>query len=339
MSAQAPMLKSYEFRREREATWTELEQLIELVNKRGIQALTAQQLARLPHLYRATLSSLSVARTISLDRNVVEYLENLATRAYFCVYGTKRHLRAAVWEFLAWRFPAAVRRFKWPIVMSAALLILGVVAGFLITVGNEDRFYTFVSEDYAGGRGPHASTAELKQVLYDEHDFGDVLGTFAASLFTHNARIGILCFALGFLIGLPTMLLLFTNGLILGAFAALYHGRGLSVDLWGWLLPHGVTELGAVVLCGGAGLVLAQALVFPGRDTRLRSIAERGRGAGTVVIGSVVMFFIAGLIEGLFRQLVTHVPTRYAVATATVVLWALYFGFAGRARASAEDDG
>lgn len=329
-------LKSLEFRREREPIWRELETLLDAAQKQGFEALTPEELARLPHLYRATLSSLSVARAISLDLNVVEYLESLAGRAYFYVYGTHRHLREVLAEFFLYRFPAGVRRFGWYIALAALVMLLGVATGFFITLDNQDRFYTFVDEEYAQGRSPAASTSELRAVLYEEHDAGDALATFAAFLFTHNAKIGILAFALGFMAGLPVMLLMFTNGLVMGAFAALYHARGLSVDLWGWLLPHGVTELFAVVLCGGLGLVLAQAVVFPGRYTRLRNLALRGREAGVVMIGAVLLFFVAGLIEGLFRQLVTDVTVRYCVAAASAVLWLGYFGFVGRGRERAE---
>jgi uncharacterized membrane protein SpoIIM required for sporulation len=333
---QSVSLKSFEFRREREATWEELERLIELVDKRGLRALTAEQLTRLPSLYRSTLSSLSVARSISLDRNLLEYLESLAARGYFAVYGTRRHLIETFRDFFAWRFPAQVRRFRWHVAVAALFLALGALAGFLITVDNPDRFYTFVDPAYADDRGPAASTAELRSALYDRGDVGDALATFASFLFTHNARIGMLAFAVGFLAGLPVFLLLFQNGLLLGAFGALYQSRGLSVDFWGWVLPHGVTELLAVILCGGAGLVLAQALVFPGRSTRLRNLAAAGRRAAVIVIGAVVLFFIAGLIEGIFRQTVQSVPVRYAVAVATAAFWIYYFGWVGRRRAAVE---
>jgi uncharacterized membrane protein SpoIIM required for sporulation len=328
----AVTLRSFEFRREREATWVELEQLLALIEQKGLRRLAADQMIRLPLLYRATLSSLSVARSISLDRNLLDYLESLAARAYFAVYGTRRHLREAVADFLAWRFPAAVRRFRWHLALAAAFLLLGALAGFFITAENPDRFYTFVDAELAGGRGPSASTAELRGVLYDEGSVADALAGFASFLFTHNARIGMFAFALGFLAGLPVFLLVFTNGLMLGAFGALYASRGLSLDFWGWVLPHGITELGAVVLCGGAGLVLAQALVFPGRSTRLRNLAAGGRRAAVVVIGAVVLFFIAGLIEGIFRQTVHSVPVRYGVAAFTAVWWIFYFGWVGRRR-------
>jgi len=169
--------------------------------------------------------------------------------------------------------------------------------------------------------------------LYDEGEgIPGALAILASFLFTNNARVGILAFALGFALGLPAIFLLFTNGLMLGAFAALYHGRGLSVDLWGWILPHGVTELLAIILCGGAGLVLAQCLIFPGEYSRLRNLARGGREAALVVIGAVVMFFAAALIEGFFRQMVQSVPVRYAVVLLTAGFWIWYLGFCGRER-------
>jgi len=82
-------LKSYAFRRERERTWRELEVLVAKTESGGVRSLTPNEVMRLPGLYRASLSSLSVARSISLDRNVLEYLEALAARAYFCVYGAR----------------------------------------------------------------------------------------------------------------------------------------------------------------------------------------------------------------------------------------------------------
>ena len=330
---QATALKSSEFRRERESSWTELEGLVQIVEKRGTRQLTARELNRLPQLYRATLSSLSVARAISLDRNLLHYLESLAGRAYYCVYGPKRHVRETVGDFFATRFPAMVRRYKWFMAVSFLCMILGTTAAFVMTADDPDRFYSFVPQSYSAGRGPGASTAFLRRGLYDGNESAlEGLGAFATALFTHNARVGMLAFALGFAAGLPVIYLMFQNGLILGAFAALYHSRGLGLDLWGWLLPHGVTELGAVVLCGGAGLILGQSLVFPGTYTRLQNLAIRGRDAGVIVLGAVVMLFIAGLIEGFFRQLVTSIVIRYSVVLISVLLWGAYFGWCGRAR-------
>ena len=97
------VMKSVEFRPERESTWNELEATIAFADDKGLRALGADALARLPHLYRATLSSLSVARSISLDRALVDYLESLVGRAYFVVYGTRQHVRRQLADFFTWK--------------------------------------------------------------------------------------------------------------------------------------------------------------------------------------------------------------------------------------------
>ena len=323
-------MKSLEFRREREGSWMELESLIARVEAWGLGTLTAAELSRLPVLYRATLSSLSVARAISLDANVVEYLESLAARAYVCVYGAKRPPLEAARRFLAVRFPATVRALRKHLALSAALLLLGTVTGLGLTATDPNRFYALVDEDYAAGRTPASTTEELRQALYDDKHPADLLGAFAMYLFTHNARIGMLCAALGFAAGVPVMLLLFTNGLLLGAFAALYQERGLGIEFWAWILPHGVTELLAVVLCGAAGLAVGESLLFPGRHTRIVNLGRRGREAGVVVLGAVLMLLLAGLVEGIFRQTVHDVFLRLSVAILSAVFWAVYFARVGR---------
>lgn len=334
-AATAPLrtMRSVEFRREREATWRELEYLIAEAESRGLRKLSAEQLGRLPHLYRATLSSLSVARSISLDRALTAYLENLVGRAYFVVYGTRQALRRQIADYFAWQLPATIRRARWHLLVAFVVALAGGVAAFQLTSSDMDYYYAFTGE-MAQGRTPASTTAELRAGLYDDGGGGTaVLTTFAAELFSHNARIGILAFALGFVAGLPTLLLLFYNGLVLGSFTALYHARGLGVDIWGWLLPHGVTELLAVILCGAAGFLLAHGLVFPGTKPRLDSLRERGRDAATIVVCAVMMLFVAGLIEGIFRQVVTNVAVRYTVAASTAAWWIYYFGFVGRRRA------
>ncbi|BDG04582.1 stage II sporulation protein M [Anaeromyxobacter oryzae] len=325
-------LKSAAFRAEREASWRELEALVAAVEKGGVGALDPRALARLPALYRAALSSLSVARAISLDRNVLDYLESLCGRSYLAVYGTRRHLRDALADFFVRRFPRAVRAHRWHLLVSWALILAGAVAGFALTRADPERFYAFVDAAYAQGRGPASSTESLREVLY-AHDEGAarMLKTFAMFLFSNNARVGLLCFAIGFAGAVPAGLLLFSNGLVLGAFGALYHSRGLSLDFWGWILPHGITELTAVALCGAAGLAIGQALVFPGREERLAGLARRGRDAGVLALGAVALFFCAALVEGLFRQLVHAVPVRYAVALGSLGVLYAYLFTSGRA--------
>jgi uncharacterized membrane protein SpoIIM required for sporulation len=326
-------LKSAQFRREREAAWKELEMLVAQVEKTGLRSLGAGDLERLPSLYRSAVSSLSVAQAISLDRSLLDYLTALVGRAYLCVYGTKAGAGETFLGFFRRRFPAAVRAHALFLAAAVFLFGLGILTGWRLTWSDPERYYSLVDEEMAQGRDPAASTEELRAVLYDGSETsGSLLGLFATFLFTHNAKIGILCFALGFVAGLPVLYLLFSNGLTLGAMAALYQRRGLGLEFWAWILPHGVTELTAVCLCGAAGLVLGTSLVFPGPHTRLRNLALRGRRASVLILGAVAMFLIAGLIEGIFRQRVHSLMLRWLVTFATSALWIAYFIFTGRDR-------
>ena len=275
-------LKSSEFRREREGQWLVLEALVQQVEQQGLRRLDAEDLAKLVLLYRAALSSLSVARSISLDRNLLAYLEGLTARAYFVVYGTQPSAREPVAHFFAVRFPSAVRRFRWHLLAATLLFALGVLAAWGLVARDMDRYYTFVPSYYSQGRVPSAPTDSLRHWLENEKSIPSAtLGTFASMLFVHNAGIGMLCFALGFAAGLPVFWLVFTNGLILGAFGALYHSRGLDAEFWSWVLPHGITEILAVLLCAAAGLALGQSLVFPGHSARLVNLARRGARGGS----------------------------------------------------------
>jgi uncharacterized membrane protein SpoIIM required for sporulation len=317
-------LKSAQFRREREAAWRELEELLARQDKGGLKSLTAAELNRLPVLYRSAISSLSVATAISLDKNLLDYLTALVGRAYIAVYGAKRRPGEAIVEFFSRRFPAVVRRYFVFVLAAYALMGLGVLTGYRLTLADPAQFYSLVSATEAQGRNPEASTKELRDILYLGGEKNN-LSVFAAFLFTHNSKVGMLCFALGFAAGVPVIYLLFNTGLSLGALAALYETRGLGPELWAWVLPHGVTELSAVCLCGAAGMVIGSSLIFPGRHTRLRNLALHGREVALLAVGAVSMFLVAGMIEGLFRQLVHDVTVRWSVAVVTLVFWSWYF--------------
>lgn len=335
MHGEAP-LRSVQFRREREAAWLELEALVDQAEKKGLRSLRADQLERLPSLYRGAAGALSVARAVSLDRSLLDYLTALVARSSLCVYDVSgRSGAGAVFlRFFRHGFPAAVRaqaRF-----LAAALLVfgLGLLTGWGLTWRSTDRerYLSLVGAELAHGRDPAASTEELRRLLYERREpDASKLGLFSVSLFAHNVKIGFLCFGLGLAAGLPVLYLLFAHGLTLGALAALYQTRGLGAEFWAWLLPHGVTEILALCLCGGAGLALGTGLIFPGPSTRLHSLARRGRPASLLVIGAVALFLIAGLLEGVFRQAVHNQAARWLVSLATLLFWTLYLFFAGRA--------
>jgi len=318
------VLKSHRFRREREADWQRLEDLLDRFEGGRRSTLTNDEIIAIPVLYRATLSSLSVARAISLDKGLLEYLESLCTRAYFCVYGTRTTVIERLASFFADEWPRAVQSIWRETLFAGAITLLGAFVAFVLVQHSPDWFGTFIPEGLAQGRGPSASTTELRETLFGKHG-ANGLTVFATFLFTHNAQIAILAFALGFACCLPTALLMAYNGMMLGALFAVFLQHGLAPEFGGWVLIHGVTELFAVTLAGAAGFRIGWALAFPGERSRLEALTQAGREAAIVMAGVIVMLGCAGLLEGFGRQLITSTVARYAVALTTAFLWGVFF--------------
>jgi uncharacterized membrane protein SpoIIM required for sporulation len=278
------------------------------------------------------MSSLSVARSISLDANLLSYLESLATRAYFVVYGVRDRFGALVRQFIQRDFPAAVRATSGPIFLAFLLLVAGIWTGWAVTAADSEWFEAFISSEMASGRTPYASREQLESYLFAAGQQGaaEAFLGFAAMLFDNNARVGILCFALGALFGAPVVLLMFANGLPAGALFAVHAKQGLTVEFLGWLSIHGTTELLAVFLCAGAGFHLGGAMLWPGRRTRLRALADHGRRAAVLLVGAVAMLVVAALLEGFARQLITSTSIRLGIGILVLAAWLGYFFFCGR---------
>jgi uncharacterized membrane protein SpoIIM required for sporulation len=318
-------LKSKRFREERQDVWKEMEALLQRIEARSVRGLSDEELIKLPRLYRSTLSSLSVARSTSLDQSVVTYLESLSTRAYYVIYGSQQRLRDRVYSFFTRDWPLAVQSTWKDLAASSFIFALGMLIGFVLVTNNPDWFYSFMSADMASGRTPAASEEYLRSTIYgyDSDDGG--LGLFAASLFSNNSGVAIFAFALGFAFALPTVVLLLYNGLSIGAFIAVFVSKGLGFEIGGWLSIHGTTELFAIALAGAGGCLIGRAVAFPGEMTRMESLRSKADQAAIILGGVVVMMLVAGLLEGFGRQLIDTDWVRYTVGGIMLTFWMLYF--------------
>ncbi|MEM9691466.1 MAG: stage II sporulation protein M [Myxococcota bacterium] len=330
-------MRTVEFRRRREADWARLESMVDRVLKRGLNRLSDAELEELPRLYRGVLSSLSVARKTTLDRALVQYLEALAARSYLAVYAARRSRTGDLWRALFEEVPRRLRTMKVDLAMSIAITGVGVIVAWTLVSADPGWYFMFVAPGLAGDRDPSASTEVLRTALYEGGGEAGLVN-FASSLFAHNTGIALLAAALGFAAGIPTALLLFTNGLMLGAFLQLYASRGLLFPLLGWLLPHGIPEIGAIVLCGAVGLHWGRAVVAPGRFTTAVALGQAGRRGSLIVLSCVGLLALAGVIEGIFRQVVLDDRVRWALAAFNGAWFFLWLSLGGRRAPSARRD-
>lgn len=321
---EAAALRSDRFRLEREADWKRLETIVTYMEKGRLRKLSDDDVLALPVLYRTVASSLSVARETSLDAASLAYLEGLVQRAWFIVYGPRTSLGGWLKRFLGGGWSASVRAIGPDIAIALAVMVAGGIVGWLLVVGDAEWYHALVPGQFADTRVPGAS----REVLYDTlfgNDGGSAFAAFAASLFSNNAQVAILAFALGFAFGIPSLMLLIHNTATLGAMLWLYHGQGLLVEFIGWLSIHGTTELFAILLAGAAGLHIGRSMAFPGDRPVLQATAEAGRRAAQVMVGVVLMLIVAAMLEGFARQLVDNTLGRFAVGGFMLAFWCAYF--------------
>lgn len=317
-------LRSDRFRLQREADWQRLEAIVQRMEKGRLRGISDEDLLALPGLYRTVASSLSIARETSLDAATLAYLEALVQRAWYVVYGP----RSSLWEwlrgFLGGGWSAAVRAIGFEIVVALLVMVAGTVVGWLLVSHDPEWYFALMGREMAGERVPGASAEALRGTIFG-HSEKNGMSVFAAQLFSNNAQVSILAFALGFALGIPSLLLLVHNLAGLGAMGWIYYKAGLLTDFAGWISIHGTTELFAILLSGAAGLHVGRAIAFPGNRPVLTATAEAGRRSALVMTGVVLMLVVAALLEGFARQLVDLTPARFAVGGFMLLAWCAYF--------------
>lgn len=319
----AAALRSDRFRQEREPDWKRLDAIVTSIEKGRLRALSDDDLLALPVLYRSAASSLSIARETSLDAATLAYLDALVQRAWFQVYGPRQGFGHWLRGFLGGGLSRAVRELGSDLAIAFALMVAGTIAGWLLCRSDPDWYFTLFPAE-GDPRVPGATRAVLYNSLFGGEN-QDGLSAFAAYLFSHNAQISILAFALGFAFGIPSLMLLVQNTATLGAMLWLFNSQGLLPEVTGWLSVHGTTELFAILLSGAAGLHIGRAIAFPGNRSVLDAAAIAGRRAATVMAGVVLMLIVAAMLEGFARQLIGTTPSRLTVGGAMLVFWLWYF--------------
>lgn len=317
-------LRSDRFRLERENDWRRLEAIVTAMEKGRIASVSDADLLALPVLYRTAASSLATLRETSLDAATLAYLEHLVSRAWFQVYGPRKSLFGWLREFVLGGWSRAVRAIAPDILITLGVMVAGVIVGWLLVASDVEWFYRLVPSGPGEARVPGASREQLAQTLGTESGIGG-LSTFAAYLFSNNAGVCILAFALGFAFGIPSLMLMVHNMALLGALLWLFDGQGLLIELSAWLSVHGTTEIFGILLSGAAGLHIGRSMAFPGDLSVLDAAAAAGRRAALVMVGVVFMMIIAALLEAFPRQLVAGTGQRFAIGGAMLAFWLAYF--------------
>jgi uncharacterized membrane protein SpoIIM required for sporulation len=302
--------------------WEELEIILAKLDASPEQPMTLPEVRRLHYLYERCSAGLANLDTFSTEPRLRTLLESLVSRAYGEIHETRPPLRLR-WKMAVYAFPRAFRRHRGAFRLAVGITILGSAFGWFAV--HQDPQSKAVLMPFPGLMvSPKDRVAMEESSKLDR--LSGVKATFSAELMTHNIQVAVLTMASGVTWGIGTLILLFYNGVILGAVGADYVGTGQSAFLLGWLLPHGSVEIPAILLGGQAGLILAGALIGWGsglpRAARLRAVAA---DLFTIVAGAACLLVWAGLIEAFVSQYHQPVlPYELKIAFGACELMALF---------------
>lgn len=303
--------------------WEDLESLVER-GRKSVRRLSPAERQQLDSLYRRTTIHLARVSTRTRNQNLIAHLNGLTAAAHSLIYlPPRKGVFAGTVDFVYQGFARAIARNWRSHGLSALLLVGGALLGYFAAMS--DPLLAHALWPTQDVRQPGSTRDQLLAVLRGGREQGSGLKfIFASFLFQHNLKVGLLALATGFLAGVPTIILMLFNGMMLGVFVAIHHQAGIHAEMWAWLLPHGVTELGAIVLCGGVGLMLGAAVIRPGHHSRNRALQLAGRESALICIGVAAMLLAAAIIESFVRQSHWSTETRLVFAAATGVFWAIY---------------
>jgi uncharacterized membrane protein SpoIIM required for sporulation len=151
---------------------------------------------------------------------------------------------------------------------------------------------------------------------------------------TNNIRVTILAVALGVTAGIGTAVVLISNGMMIGGLAGAATNSNVDFLFWSVILPHGILELSAICIAGGAGLLIARAIYAPGDLSRRDALKLAGNEAAQLLAGVAVMLVLAGLIEGFITPTALPPAFKMAFALLTGVFMTAYLFAKPRAAAS-----
>ncbi len=312
-------------------TWTELEKLLDRLEADAYAPMSLEDVQRFHLLYQKTSADLGRVATFAAEPELKRYLESLTARAYGEIHETRT--RSTKFRPVHWfvnDFPSAFRRQSGAFAVVMVITIVAMLFGALATAFDEEAKEAILPAQFA-----HLVDDPAKRVAEEESAKSDRLdgakSQFASALMANNIRVSIFTLGLGITFGVGTIINLFYNMALLGMVAVDYVLAGQTVFLFGWLLPHGIIEIPAILIAGQGGLVLGKALI--GRGDRA-PLAARLRAIGPdlmmLIYGFAVMLVWAGIVEAFLSQY--HEPAirywqkiAFGVFEGVALVWFLWF--------------
>jgi uncharacterized membrane protein SpoIIM required for sporulation len=249
------------------------------------------------NLYVQVIDDLSYARTFYPTSPTAVYLNQLTGKAHQAIYKNKKEKGSRIIRFWKEELPTLFYNSRRQFFISFLVFMIAALIG-AVSAANDDSFIRLIlGDDYV-----NMTIENIKN--------GDALAVYKSGssvmmfweITTNNIFVGLKTFGSGIFLGVGTILSLFYNGVMLGAFQYFFYTYGLLQQsvLTVWL--HGTIEISVIIVSGCAGLVLGNSILFPGTYSRLDSFQMGAKQGLKIVIGTVPFFIIAGFIESFITR-------------------------------------
>lgn len=303
-----------QFIKQHREEWKQLEQLVTTLHKRR-NRIAGKDIDQFHRLYQKAAQNLSYCQTYFPTEEVTPYLNGLVSKSHNLLYKDQVSSLKQIRYFFSTKFIGLLVE-QWKFVLAAMFLFtLGAAGSFISVVNDPLHMYAILPPEIAQGVDPSALGSSD----------GEVDSSFmSASIMTNNIQVAILAFAGGVTFGLLTVYLLIYNGILVGALAALFWHHGKSYDFWAYIVPHGMIELTAIFIAGGAGLLMGYKLFVPGKFSRGYQLKQQAKRSVQLLLGTIPLFVIAGIIEGFITPATISLEAKYTVAFITVIGLVLY---------------
>jgi uncharacterized membrane protein SpoIIM required for sporulation len=305
----------------RKPYWAKLESLLNQSNRGGLKSLSRSDLQELSLLYRQTAADLAAIREDRGSIHFARYVNQLLVRAHNTIYSGHRASPLGAVSYFWTTYPAAFRRNLKHCLLAVLIFAITGFVGAVLTAQSPDFRAKML--------GPQMIETIDRHQMWTESIVG-IKPLASSMIMTNNMSVGFLTFALGITAGLGTVYMMAFNGLLIGVIGMACWQAGMSLQLWSFVAPHGVLELPAIFIAGGAGFRIAQGLLFPGVLPRRDSLAHAGVEAVRILVGTVPILIIAGLIEAFVSPSGLAIPLKFTMAAALFVLLNVYLFGVGR---------
>lgn len=293
--------------------WQSFETLLQSSKK-----VDADQLAS---MFIQLTDDLAFSRTQYPKSKTTTYLNNLTSDVHVEIYKNKKEDQNRFITFWKYELPLLFKSVHKPLFYSFLIFMIGAGIG-AISVEYDDTFVRLIMGDSYVNMTLDNIEKDDPMGVYKSMD----QGTMFFAITFNNIRVSFMAFALGIFLSIGSGILLFRNGIMLGAFQYFFYQKGLFLSSFLTIWIHGTLEISAIVIAGAAGIVMGNSLLFPGTFSRLISFKRGAKKGVKIIIGLIPIFIVAGFLESFITRLTEmHWSIKVGVIGFSAVFIIYYF--------------